>query len=306
MTKILAMARRIWVPVFIAACVIYLFLNAGTLLRDNPVPALTHPQWLLIALPVQIAVWMMLASGWQAVMRVRVGWTFPLSDALIHFAIFSAGKYLPGKIWGAAARGMNMGRQGVSAAESLEGTVHEQFLVLHSAAVVSALLLPFLMPGVWPWALAGAAVASAPLGGVFLDRALPWVFRWLRRDRNASRPGHASLSENLSLVAGYAAAWLLHGAVLVLLHAALAGGFAELDTRTAGLLMLANTLGMLAGFAAIFAPAGLGVREAAMAAVLASAMPLQHAVTLSVAMRLWTVATDLGLGGLVLLTRRWG
>jgi len=304
LTRLLATVRKAWVPLFVVACATYLFLNAESLLRGNPIPSPTHPQWLLLALAVQAIVWILLAWGWQGVVMVRLGRHYPLPSALVHFALFSFGKYLPGKVWGVAARAVNMQRQGVDAAESVETSLHEQFLVLHSAAILSALLLPMLFPGWLPWALAAAALASAAWVGKLVDWILPRISQLIRRGKVVARFEAASMGGGSVLVGRYAAAWLLHGMVLVLLHAALAGGIAEIDIRTAGLLVLGNTVGMVAGFAAIFAPAGLGVREVAMAAVLTSGMPLPEAVTLSLAMRLWTVATDLGLGGLVLLMHR--
>lgn len=304
LSRWLPVVRKLWVPAFVAACAAYLLLNADTLLRNNPVPEPTHPQWLLLALATQVGVWLLLASGWQRVVRERLGRSYPLSGALVQFALFSFGKYLPGKVWGAAARAVNMGRQGVNAAESVEATLHEQLLVLHSAAILSSLLLPLLLPGWLPWAFAAAAVASAAFGGKLFDWILPTVYRVLGQAQGMATRKSTSMAKGSMLVGHYAAAWMIHGAVLVMLHIALFGGIAELDGRTAGLLVLGNTVGMVAGFVAIFAPAGLGVREVAMAAVLASGMPLAEAVTLSLAMRLWTVATDLGLGGLVLLTQR--
>lgn len=307
--SLLTLARRLWVPIFLAACAIYLALHAETLLRDNPVPTPSDPGLLWLALLVQAAVWIALADAWRHVIRLRLGRQTALGQALTQFALFSFGKYLPGKIWGAAARAVNMGREGVAVDESLDATIFEQYLVLHSAAALSALLLPLLVPGWLPWALAVLALGTAPFGARVVERALPPLTRLLRpaafpHSNPADRP-KVSIAAGLGMIGRYAAAWALHGAVLVVLYASLSGGLQALDARTVGLLVLGNTAGMVAGFAAVFAPAGLGVREAAMAAILATGMPAQDAITLSIAMRLWTVATDVGLGGAILLARRW-
>ena len=69
--------------------------------------------------------------------------------------------------------------------------------------------------------------------------------------------------------------------------------------------MLANTVGFLAGFAALFAPGGLGVREAMTATVLIPYIPMEQAAILSIAFRVWTTTIDVLLaGGLVWQTTR--
>ena len=294
--------RRYWVPLFVAACAAYLVANAEELVKLGSFRRPTHPQLLFLALALQALVWLTLSNGWRRVVAMSMDRRYTLRAALGHFALFSFGKYLPGKIWGAAARAANMGREGVGAAESIEATLQEQFLVLHSAAIVSALFLPFLFPGWVALAIAATALVSAPFSGRWMLWLLPTIARILGK-RAKPRP-RLSLGESLALFAHYSLGWILHGAILVTLYAALWGGFAELDPGIAGLLVLGNTVGMVAGFAAIFAPAGLGIRETVISAILASGMPLHDAVALSIAMRLWTVATDLGLGGMVLLARR--
>lgn len=293
--------RSAWVPIFLVACAVFVWSYADTLYEHLRALRPVAPGWLLLALLLQASVWFALAAGWREVVHSRTGIRYPVRNALIHLAFFSLGKYLPGKVWGAAARALNMGREGVSGTDSLEATLHEQFLVLHSAGIVSLVLLPLVHPGWVPWLAAAMAVASAPIGGRLVHASLPWLTRLLKQD---SKPLHRlPMGRAAALVGQYALAWLLHGAVLVTIYASLFGGLSAIDGPMFGLLVLGNTVGMVAGFAAVFAPAGLGVREAMITAVLAQGMPLPEAAALSIAMRLWTVATDAGFGGLALLAR---
>lgn len=266
-------------------------------------PRLVYPLLLVPAILAQAGVWLWLVAGWRQLVRVRLGRESLLGSALVQFALFSFGKYLPGKVWGAAARAVDMRRDGVETAESVDLTIFEQYLVLHSALILCCLLVPLVIPGYWAWLLALAAVATAPLGAGVVDLVLPRLLSLLNK-ADVPRRHTVGPAVVLGLLGRYAMAWALHGIVLVMLFAALSEGLAGLDPRTISLLVLGNTIGMVAGFAAVFAPAGLGVREAAMAAVLATGMSVPEAISLSVAMRLWTVATDIGFGGLALLARR--
>ena len=57
----------------------------------------------------------------------------------------------------------------------------------------------------------------------------------------------------------------------------------------------------LAGYVAVFAPSGIGVREAIIAGMLAGTLPLEDAVALGLLYRIWLVVVDGVLGvGLVL------
>lgn len=305
MKPALTWIRRLWIPVFLIACTWFLVRHADGLLQGEALAPPRHPVWLVVALGVQAGVWFMLVTGWRRVVRARLGLHTPLVAAFVQFALFSFGKYLPGKVWGIAARAVEMKGRGVEVGDNVDVTVFEQYLVLHSAAVLAALLAPLVMPGWLPWGLAVLALASAPFAAPLFDRGIGLVTG--RFSSSASRGMGTRMSPGfaLSLVGHYGVAWALHGAVLALLHASLSGGAAILDPQVLGLFLLANTIGMVAGFAAVFAPAGLGIREAAMAAILATGMPLQDAIALSVAMRLWTVGTDIGFGGLALLSRAW-
>jgi len=55
-----------------------------------------------------------------------------------------------------------------------------------------------------------------------------------------------------------------------------------------GVWIFTNVVGMLA----VFAPNGLGVREGVLAVMLASIMPMEIAILLSVLSRVWTLVLD--------------
>ena len=92
--------------------------------------------------------------------------------------------------------------------------------------------------------------------------------------------------------------WLLYGMAFRLLAIGLLG-----DTAAAGswgFYITAFTESYLAGVIAVFAPAGLLVREAALISILTPVLGGADAVILAVAARIWHTALELLAGALVL------
>jgi hypothetical protein len=73
----------------------------------------------------------------------------------------------------------------------------------------------------------------------------------------------------------------------------------EFSLKIIAWMILANTIGITVGFFALFAPAGIGVRESVSSLVLSQVMPLEQAIFLSLLFRLWTVFTELSSGIIV-------
>jgi hypothetical protein len=129
----------------------------------------------------------------------------------------------------------------------------------------------------------------------------PRFLQWLLKmgQRIASR----GQDEPLPLPEGLAASFYLWTAFLYLLTWGLAGlsawcslrafGSIELDVLPLALASIA--LGTVAGFVALFAPVGLGIREGLGAAILAPAVGLDKALLSLVLLRGITVVVDLGL-----------
>lgn len=303
---LLGTLRRVWIPLFLLACAAFMAMRADEMLSGMSMPRLHSPAWLGLLLALQAGVWWLLVSGWRDVVRLRLGTQIGFKPALVHFALFSIGKYLPGKIWGLLARASDMTRDGVDAPDSADIALYEQIAVLHAAALLAIILGAILFPGPMTWSLLALGAMSAVLAPRLSGIALTFM-RWAI-SRARGKPGsHAPaipLDGHFRLLAWYGLAWTLHGLVLVAVHLSTSPDPFGVAASTIGLLMLANTVGMLAGFAAVFAPAGFGVREAAMAAILATGLGLQDAVILSVLMRLWTLAADTLLASALFLNRR--
>ena len=208
-------------------------------------------------------------------------------------------RYIPGKIWQFVGAAELSRAAGLSRVVVLSSMVVHVGLSLLSAAAVSALVLATWdavpVPGP-PLALLAAAslllvhpaVINAGLRLVpkaFHDEVLRWNGGWL---------------DGLVLLGLSVLSWVLYGLAFALfLHA-----LVPLQAGALLPLIGVNALSFLAGYVVFLAPAGLGVREGAMAALLRPFVPLGVAAVIAVAARLWTVAAELIGAALVLLVTR--
>lgn len=208
-------------------------------------------------------------------------------------------RYIPGKIWqfvGAAELARAAGLSRVVVLTSM--VVHIGFSLL-SAAAVSAIALAAWdavpLPGL-PLALLAAAslflvhpaVINAGLGLVpraFHDEVLQWNGSW---------------ADGLVLLGLSVFSWVLYGLAFALFVDAI------IPIDGAALLPLTgvNALSFLAGYVVFLAPAGLGVKEGAMAALLRPFAPAGVAAVLAMVSRLWTIAAELLGAALVLALTR--
>jgi glycosyltransferase 2 family protein len=110
---------------------------------------------------------------------------------------------------------------------------------------------------------------------------------------------HANWVAGLRLLLLSVLSWIFYG----IAYALFIGSLTPIRLTDVPLLAGVNALSFLAGYAALVAPGGLGVREAAMTGLLLPLLPTGVAALVSVASRLWTIAAEL-IGGLFFL-RLW-
>ena len=289
--------KQAWVAIFLVAGLGYIAYYFHELAPRATLTTRLSPGYLLLAVALQIANLLSYAQTWRAVLAtVSVG-RLTLTQSLTQIVLIGIGKYLPGKIWGMVARGAHGRHHGIDGEATLLATYYEQATLLHAAVLVCAAMIAWLYGQHW---LAVAGTASLFLGPVLLTgmwRMIAWLARRIRRMASPPRLlARLPLRSYVLLTLAYAWIWLLSGAVLAVLY--LACFNRPLTAEMLGTLTLANTAGITAGFFALFAPGGIGVREAVTGALLTQHMSLADAALLSVVYRLWLVAWDLVLGGL--------
>ncbi len=243
--------------------------------------------------------------------RVVIDVGSPAPDARTTVRVYfvsGLARFIPGTLWqfaGLAALGHEAGISALAAAAA--GAIGN-IAFLATGAVFLAFTLPSVAGGTE--LLLGVVLAALAVAGVFVftgTAAGARVRAWVSRRAPAKlqpalelaariRPVHA-----LAWTLGYGACWILLGASYVVFVAAFVPAAAAHARELAGI-MAASYLG---GFLVLFAPAGLGVREGIMVALLAGIVPGPAAVVIAVAHRIWFfVAEGLALASFLLLPRR--
>lgn len=207
--------------------------------------------------------WRMLLAGLGSPLR-------PGAAAGVFF-VAQLGKYLPGSVWPYIAQARIARSHGVPASRSAVAGV--LFVLLHCAtgAVVAAAALPLggdrtiqQRFGWLPWTIPLLLVLLHPR---VIHAAVSFVHRVTGR---GSSPQVLPWSAALSALGALLVAWAFYGLALFLLVAPVGGWSWRAGLLSTGGFALAWTAGFIAAAVLVVAaPAGLGVREVALYAVLA-------------------------------------
>lgn len=198
------------------------------------------------------------------------------------WSVSLAGKYFPGKVWQAVARyGLYHG----AARGSRVAPAYAREMLLSTGAAMALVALgagaaPPQARGLVPVFAVGALLLLLLATPVLERRAIALAERWL--------PGRLAASD-AGWSGGVAAlTWQLAGYLLLGLgFFALGRGMGWFDASHAGVAIAALCFGGVAGIAAFFVPAGIGVREAAIAWFLAPLIGAGPALALAVLARAW-------------------
>jgi hypothetical protein len=236
---------------------------------------------------------------WRAVLT-DLGSPLPVTSGMRVFFLGQLGKYLPGSVWPVLAQ-MELGRgYKVPRRSSGAAVMILMLLLVGTGLLVAALALPLLGDDAlrrYGWVLSVLPVAAVLLYPPVLNRLLAAGLRLARRE---PMPHPLSLRGVLGAVGWGLVGWVLYGVhIWILAH--------MLGVHGAGL--LARSIGAFAaswsvGFLVVIAPAGGGVREAALIVLLGTGVGAARATVIAVVSRLLLTVGDLGWGGAVALLRR--
>jgi hypothetical protein len=205
-----------------------------------------------------------------------------LRGDVARWCVSLAGKYFPGKVWMAVAR-LGLYHGAPEGARVAPAFAREMLLSVSAAMALVAAPGWFGQPGpatlTLPFSIGALLLlllATPTLG----QRVLQALQRWT--------PLRLALPE--ANAGSLLAAWLLQLAGYVALGlglVALGQGIGLPVAAQAGTIVAALCFAGLAGIAAFFVPAGIGVREAALAWYLAPVLGVGPATLLAVAARVW-------------------
>ena len=255
-------------------------------LRTQPLES--HPRWTMVALSgaIFLLAHAVLVQTWLSVLACG-DTRLPFWRAARVWSVSNLGRYVPGKIWqiGAmAAMSRELGISPIAASGSaILGTLVNVIAGFVIALASGRALLERTSAGWGALAtvitiVSGAGLLLAP---VIVPRLAPFVGRLMGRPVAATLPARAVV---YSLI-GNIVAWLLYGAAFQLFTLGMLG------RATGGYpaYLAAYTISYLAGYLALFAPAGVGVREGMMLAILqfAGLATAPQAAFVTVSSRVW-------------------
>jgi glycosyltransferase 2 family protein len=269
-------------------------------LRAQPLHWSIEPGWILLS---AIVVWLMYALLIAAWRRMLLGWGRGLDawSAARIWTVSSLGKYLPGKVWAVAGMAVMAQRAGIGAGPATGSAVILQLLAIGTGAAVVALTgwgaLRTVYPGAEVGLLVLLAAAVASVSMLFWPAVTDRLLRLAAPDAGSVRPPMGAVV--FGIVAN-SVAWVGYGGALWLLARGL------LPQAGLGLLsaIAVFTASYLAGFLALFAPGGIGVREGLFILMLQGPIGIGAATALAVASRLLLTVTELGAAAPFLLFPR--
>lgn len=249
------------------------------------------PRWGWLAASCLVLAGGYAASGWiwGRMVRDLGGPRLSAGRAVRIYLVANLGRYVPGKLWQIAGLALLARRAGVSPAVATAAAVVGQAVGLAAATLIGALSVLRSDAGV------SASLVWSVLGGatiVVAALAIPALFRplvrlWLRVAARRS-PDDATVGtlEGLRWLTLYTLNWAAYALAFWLLVRGLS---LQGDLFVVG---PAFAAAYVFGYAALFAPAGLGVREASLIVLLAPTLGPAGAALAATAGRVWSTVVE--------------
>lgn len=288
--------QRIFGFAFYGLAAIFLFLYAQSLDLDSLAGLEVNPWWLVVATVIGLATRFLFARIWLFFLSLSGTLSrFEIGELYVVYAKSWLGRYIPGSVTWVVGKVVFASKLGISKSRLAVSSFLEAVLQLLTILLTATLLL-VLDPrtqefaGQWIWAL----LLVALIGIVFV---LPPVFRaW------ASFAYRLIRKSELAAELIPAGRPLLHGFGLFVLSS-LASGLAlffvalaivpDLGLGELLFILAASNLASAISMVAVFAPAGIGVREAVQIAALSVVMSPEQALAVALGMRLMSLIWDL-------------
>jgi glycosyltransferase 2 family protein len=278
------LVRAAFLIVVLALLGLALYDQAGTLWHQ--VQRLSWPIVLLafvfglLGLFFNLMVWRELLADLGSRISIPEAWR-------IYF-IGGLSKYLPGSIWPMLAQAELGADRGIPRSRSALSVVLSYSVMTCLGLVVGAITLPFAHAGSvaqYFWILLMIPVGAVALSPPVLNRLLRLVLRVARQPPGQARVSYQGLARTMAWAMG---AWVANGLMIYVLVRHLSG------ERQGTLLVSIAAYGLSwsIGFLAVFAPAGAGVREAVMVAVLHTQTTTAIALTVALVSRALSVVGD--------------
>ena len=262
------------------------FRHAWTDLATHPL-VVSWPR-ILLATGLLVVTYGGFAWLWRAIAK-ELGTVVPYSVTVQFWSLSNLGRYVPGKVWQITGVMLVAADLGVSPGLAATIGVLALGFSVATGGLVGFVLVPELFPS--DQLRIGAAAVSA------LTLAVPIAFPGLLRDAMQRLPrflGCSNLTRlsrwaTVRLVTYFVAGWLIHGTVFQVFCSA----FTPVSWDRLGGVIGAYCLSYVTGLVAVFAPAGIGVREELLGTTLGAVLPGAPVHLIAVAARVWTMAAEM-------------
>ena len=233
----------------------------------------------LIAMFASMQVWRLLLAG--------LGSSLPVTSAARVVFVGQLGKYVPGSVWPVLAQMELSSAYGVPRHRSATASMLSPLITISCGLLAALLTLPFVAgSGAYLWTLAAAPVLLACLCPKILNAGMARLLRLTRRPP-LERP--LALRTVAACAAWSIGSWACYGMQIWLLADRLGAHGDAAVLRAVGGFALAWS----AGFVAVLVPAGAGVREVVLVAMLVPVTGAVGAIAVALASRMLTTAGDL-------------
>lgn len=289
---------------FYGALAVFLVIFFATVDYDELSGLRVHWGLMALALAVGLANRFWLVLIWLVILR-GLGASRPRSLAVMAdvYAKSWLGRYIPGTLPWILGKIYFASRQGISKTKLAVSSLVEGGVQLLVQLLVGLALLALdstvaeTFGDVWYVLIAAAVVCGVLLHPAVFTWVLSLVHRIVRK-----RPLEVQHVPGWGVM-GSAGAMYVVGGVLGGLAAFLVALSVHPQLSLGDLLFVvaAINLASAVSMVAVFAPSGLGVREAVLIALFTLIMPLDVAVIVAIVLRLWTIAADFAFLGLTRL-----
>lgn len=245
---------------------------------------------------------------WANLALLLAAWTVSLrwcaqriryADAARVWFTANLARFLPGAVWQFASLAVMSTRYGLSTMAATATVLLEQVVLLFTGLVVLAALTPSVLHARW-WQAALVVAAVLAAVGLALPRPGGRLGRWIESRVPAVRLLWSQLGPRqlITFTGMLVLPWIVYGTAFRLL----AVGLFDNPAGSLSDYIAAFTGSYVAGIIAVFAPAGLLVREAALVkALMTIGVSGADAVILAVASRVWLTVLELTAGGAVMI-----
>jgi len=232
--------------------------------------------------------------GWKLILD-KLDVSLPFLKGIKIMFYSQLGKYLPGKIWTFTGRMYFCQKVGIPNSKTFISMVLELALTMISSILI--FLISFLFSSrfrmdINPFLLVAVAVLILMIiHPKILVRLINFFLRWLKKEPIKI---DLNFSQIFVLTAYYCIIWFCFGIAFYFLINSVTFITPSKIPIITGSFAISSTIGAVA----LFAPAGLGVREGILSLLLSNFFPLSLAILLSFLCRIWVSIGELFLVGI--------